>query len=157
MDKASAYGAGDCRFESCRGHLAGCHCRQARGPKSTASVPPPWPTVVVVACDPDSRRQAKRAARPQRPACTCSHDGYSEGRSGCTAWRPMASACMWAMAPRTRSVKPHAVQAKSACAHIAVIFANSATGARTQVARMRAACSMELDVADLRIRFSADL
>ena len=23
MDKASAYGAGDCRFESCRGHLAG--------------------------------------------------------------------------------------------------------------------------------------
>ena len=21
MDKASAYGAGDCRFESCRGHL----------------------------------------------------------------------------------------------------------------------------------------
>ena len=23
MDKASAYGAGDCRFESCRGHYAG--------------------------------------------------------------------------------------------------------------------------------------
>ena len=22
MDKASAYGAGDCRFESCRGHLS---------------------------------------------------------------------------------------------------------------------------------------
>jgi hypothetical protein len=25
MDKASAYGAGDCRFESCRGH---CDCMQ---------------------------------------------------------------------------------------------------------------------------------
>ena len=24
MDKASAYGAGDCRFESCRGHLSFC-------------------------------------------------------------------------------------------------------------------------------------
>ena len=24
MDKASAYGAGDCRFESCRGHLLTC-------------------------------------------------------------------------------------------------------------------------------------
>ena len=23
MDKSSAYGAGDCRFESCRGHYAG--------------------------------------------------------------------------------------------------------------------------------------
>ena len=154
MDKAIA---GDCRFQSCRGHFAGCHCRPARGPESTVSVLPPRPGTVVLARSSDSRRHAKRAARPQRPACTCSHDGYSEGRSGCTAWRPMALACMWAMAPRTRSVKPHAVQAKSACAHIAVIFANSATGARTQVARMRAACSMELDVADLRIRFSADL
>ena len=31
MDKASAYGAGDCRFESCRGHLhrAACHAASA--------------------------------------------------------------------------------------------------------------------------------
>ena len=26
MDKASAYGAGDCRFESCRGHLKSARC-----------------------------------------------------------------------------------------------------------------------------------
>ena len=25
MDKASAYGAGDCRFESCQGHFGGPH------------------------------------------------------------------------------------------------------------------------------------
>ena len=28
MDKASAYGAGDCRFESCRGHFS-CHAAEA--------------------------------------------------------------------------------------------------------------------------------
>ena len=31
MDKASAYGAGDCRFESCRGHLHFYHGMAAQG------------------------------------------------------------------------------------------------------------------------------
>ena len=41
MDKASAYGAGDCRFESCRGHLPPMHhlvslCQKIRELRVTA-------------------------------------------------------------------------------------------------------------------------
>ena len=44
MDKASAYGAGDCRFESCRGHftLRAHYCehgvKAARGPANTNGI-----------------------------------------------------------------------------------------------------------------------
>ena len=36
MDKASAYGAGDCRFESCRGHLRCAAARAAGNPRQPA-------------------------------------------------------------------------------------------------------------------------
>ena len=41
MDKASAYRAGDCRFESCRGHLAICNCQFAASSAMAQRATPP--------------------------------------------------------------------------------------------------------------------